>query len=69
MNIRMSEAPEILAPLAASALRRLTQPGTGWRRLFADGVVELRIRGGETLEVPADEIVAKVQELVAERLG
>ncbi|MDN8604931.1 proline--tRNA ligase [Corynebacterium ureicelerivorans] len=38
-------------------------------RSFADGVVELRIRGGETLEVPADEIVAKVQELVAERLG
>ena len=38
-------------------------------RAFADGVVELRIRGGETLEVPADEIVAKVQELVAERLG
>jgi len=38
-------------------------------RAFADGIVELRIRGGETLEVPADEIVAKVQELVAERLG
>lgn len=38
-------------------------------RSFADGVVELRIRGGETLEVPAGEIVAKVQELVAERLG
>lgn len=38
-------------------------------RSFADGVVELRIRGGETLEVPADEIVAKVHELVAERLG
>ena len=38
-------------------------------RAFADGNVELRIRGGETLEVPADEIVAKVQELVAERLG
>ena len=38
-------------------------------RAFADGVVELRIRGGETLEVPADEIVAKVQELVSERLG
>ncbi|SEB38223.1 prolyl-tRNA synthetase [Corynebacterium coyleae] len=36
-------------------------------RAFADGNVELRIRGGETLEVPADEIVAKVQELVAER--
>lgn len=38
-------------------------------RAFADGIVELRIRGGETLEIPADEIVAKVQELVAERLG
>ncbi|WP_293830127.1 proline--tRNA ligase [uncultured Corynebacterium sp.] len=38
-------------------------------RAFADGIVELRIRGGETLEVPADEIVAKVQELVAERLA
>ncbi len=38
-------------------------------RAFADGIVELRIRGGETLEVPADEIVAKVQELVAERRG
>ena len=38
-------------------------------RAFADGIVELRIRGGETLEVPADQIVAKVQELVAERLG
>ncbi|OFU56716.1 proline--tRNA ligase [Corynebacterium sp. HMSC11D10] len=36
-------------------------------RAFADGNVELRIRGGETLEVPADDIVAKVQELVAER--
>ncbi|MCG7295350.1 proline--tRNA ligase [Corynebacterium afermentans] len=38
-------------------------------RAFADGIVELRIRGGETLEVPADQIVAKVQELVSERLG
>ena len=38
-------------------------------RAFADGIVELRIRGGETLEVPADQIVAKVQELVAERLA
>ncbi|MGX0629870.1 prolyl-tRNA synthetase [Corynebacterium afermentans] len=38
-------------------------------RAFADGIVELRIRGGETLEIPADQIVAKVQELVAERLG
>ena len=27
-------------------------------RAFADGNVELRIRGGETLEVPAGEIVA-----------
>lgn len=33
-------------------------------RSFADGIVELRIRGGETLEVPADGVVAKVQELV-----
>ena len=38
-------------------------------RAFADGNVELRIRGGETLEVPANEIVAKVQKLVTERLG
>ena len=38
-------------------------------RAFADGNVELRIRGGETLEVSANEIVAKVQELVTERLG
>ena len=38
-------------------------------RAFADGNVELRIRGGETLEVPADEIVAKVRELVAEQPG
>ncbi|OFO36364.1 proline--tRNA ligase [Corynebacterium sp. HMSC075D04] len=38
-------------------------------RAFADGNVELRIRGGETLEDPADDIVAKVQELVAERRG
>ncbi|WP_192499069.1 type 2 lanthipeptide synthetase LanM [Skermanella pratensis] len=30
----------ILAPLAEAALRRLTPAGTGWRRLFADGVVE-----------------------------
>lgn len=36
-------------------------------RSFADGIVELRIRGGETLEVPADEIVAKITELVRER--
>ena len=33
-------------------------------RAFADGIIELRIRGGETLEVPADHIVEKVQELV-----
>lgn len=38
-------------------------------RAFADGNVELRIRGGETLEVPADEIVAKVRELVAGQLA
>ena len=37
-------------------------------RAFADGIIELRIRGGETLEVPADQIVEKIQELVnAER--
>jgi len=33
-------------------------------RSFADGIIELRIRGGETLEVPADQIVDKVRELV-----
>ncbi|WP_293768315.1 proline--tRNA ligase [uncultured Corynebacterium sp.] len=33
-------------------------------RSFADGVIELRIRGGETLEVPADQIVDKLLELV-----
>ena len=33
-------------------------------RSFADGIIELRIRGGETLEVPADQIVEKVRELV-----
>lgn len=33
-------------------------------RAFADGIIELRIRGGETLEVPADEIVDKLVELV-----
>ncbi len=33
-------------------------------RAFADGIIELRIRGGETLEVPAGEIVEKIQELV-----
>lgn len=35
-------------------------------RSFADGIVELRIRGGETLEVPAGEVVAKLQQLIAE---
>ena len=33
-------------------------------RSFADGVVELRVRGGETLTVAADEAVAKIVELV-----
>ena len=33
-------------------------------RSFADGKVELRIRGGDTLEVAADEAVAEVVELV-----
>ncbi len=33
-------------------------------RAFADGIIELRIRGGETLEVPADEIVGRLTELV-----
>ena len=33
-------------------------------RAFADGIIELRIRGSETLEVPADQIVEKVAELV-----
>ncbi|MEH0146347.1 proline--tRNA ligase [Corynebacterium sp. Q4381] len=33
-------------------------------RSFADGIVELRIRGGETLEVPAERIVDQVVELV-----
>ena len=33
-------------------------------RSFADGKVELRIRGGETLEVAADDAVAEVVELV-----
>jgi len=33
-------------------------------RSFADGIVELRIRGGETLEVPADQIVEKLLELI-----
>ena len=34
-------------------------------RSFAEGIVELRIRGGETLEVASAEVVAKVRELVA----
>ena len=33
-------------------------------RAFKDGIIELRIRGQETLEVPADEIVDKLLELV-----
>lgn len=33
-------------------------------RAFKDGMVELRVRGGETTEIPADEAVAKVLELV-----
>ncbi|MDO5671160.1 MAG: His/Gly/Thr/Pro-type tRNA ligase C-terminal domain-containing protein, partial [Corynebacterium sp.] len=33
-------------------------------RSFAEGIVELRIRGGETLEIPAEEAVARIQELV-----
>lgn len=33
-------------------------------RSFKDGIIELRIRGGETLEVPADEIVDKLLELI-----
>ena len=33
-------------------------------RSFADGIIELRIRGGETLEVPADDIVATLLKLV-----
>jgi len=33
-------------------------------RSFADGIVELRVRDGETMEVPADEVVARVVELV-----
>lgn len=36
-------------------------------RSFADGIVELRVRGSETLEVPADEIIAKITELVRGR--
>ncbi|QNE89752.1 proline--tRNA ligase [Corynebacterium incognita] len=34
-------------------------------RSFKDGIIELRIRGGETLEVPAGDIVATLQELIA----
>lgn len=33
-------------------------------RSFTDGVIELRVRGQQTLEVPVDQIVAKVKELV-----
>ncbi|WP_018298023.1 proline--tRNA ligase [Corynebacterium lubricantis] len=33
-------------------------------RSFKDGIVEVRIRGGETLEIPADQAAAKVLELV-----
>ena len=33
-------------------------------RSFKDGIIELRIRGGETLEVPAAEIVEKLTSLV-----
>ncbi|MDN6237262.1 MAG: His/Gly/Thr/Pro-type tRNA ligase C-terminal domain-containing protein, partial [Corynebacterium flavescens] len=33
-------------------------------RAFADGIIELRIRGGETLEVPASEVVSRLLELV-----
>lgn len=33
-------------------------------RSFADGKLEIRIRGGETLEVAVDEALAKIQELV-----
>ncbi len=34
-------------------------------RSFSEGIVELRIRGGETLEVPAGEIVEKLEQLLA----
>jgi len=33
-------------------------------RSFADGIIELRIRGGETREVPADEIVDTLTKLI-----
>ena len=33
-------------------------------RSFADGIIELRVRGGETLEVPVDDIVDTLVELV-----
>ena len=35
-------------------------------RSFADGTVELRIRGGETREIPADTAVSAVQELISQ---
>ena len=33
-------------------------------RSFADGVIELRVRGGDTREVPADQIVDTIEELI-----
>ena len=33
-------------------------------RSFKDGIIELRIRGGETREVPADSIVDTLTELI-----
>ena len=33
-------------------------------RSFADGKVELRVRGGETLEIPAEDAVTQLQELI-----
>lgn len=33
-------------------------------RAFKDGLVELRIRGGETLEIPADGVIDRLRELV-----
>ena len=33
-------------------------------RAYADGTIELRIRGGETLEVAEEEIVAKIIQLL-----
>ncbi|MDY6050167.1 MAG: proline--tRNA ligase [Corynebacterium sp.] len=35
-------------------------------RSFADGNVEVRVRGGETLEIPAAEAVATVERLIAQ---